>query len=267
MSRAGHKSSALVGRQRELRELASWTEQGSRLISIVGAPGVGKTRLATELAAMVRTSFRRDIPPGLAELASCATVEQLCAQVARATRMPPDLLGQGDPVEATGHWLSLAGRAMLVLDNLEHLLPEARPVVESWLARAADLTVVVTTRAALEAVQERVFELEPLSLPPRDSRGDAEVRASEAVQLFFQHAGLHGDRLTGPGSAARVAQVVTRLDGNPLAIGLAAARLEVLSIDGLCQQITDHFKVLRDPLEAPARHQTMWRAVSGRGSY
>jgi predicted ATPase/class 3 adenylate cyclase len=246
----------LVGRDAELREIATGLT-GPRLITLTGPGGSGKTRLALQVAAeLVPTN-----PAGtwFVPLAPARTHEAVVSAVISATGIGVD---DADPVAGLAAGIG-SDRALLVLDNCEHVIDDAAGVVDTLLDACPNLRVLATSQVRLHLPGERVQPVAPLALP--DVADDvAAVGASHAVQLFLARAELAGAEVTlDERTAPAVASICHRLDGIPLAIELAAARLRVLSVTQLDQQLDDRFRVLTGgPRSAPDRHRTMRNAVA-----
>jgi predicted ATPase/DNA-binding CsgD family transcriptional regulator len=248
--------SSFVGRRTDLRQ-ARRLLGGSRLVTLVGPGGVGKTRLAARLADEVSRVF----PDGtfVIELAELHDPESVLTELA-------SLLGVEDA--GASHQAAVTSflrrrRLLLVLDNCEHVVEDAARLVRTLLLDSSGLSVVATSRQPLGVPGEQLMVVEPLSLPATDSKGRVRVADSEAVELFVERA-----RLVAPGFAltadntALVAQVCTMLDGMPLAIELAAARLRMLSLAQLADRLHDRFGVLAVALTAAVpRHQTLRASV------
>jgi predicted ATPase/DNA-binding SARP family transcriptional activator len=249
----------LVGRHAERRDLVA-ALRASRLVTLTGPGGVGKTRLALAAAAAAQQHFG-----GRAwwvELAPVARGEMVAHAIADALRARdasgPDLVG------------SVADRigeqpALLVLDNCEHLTAACREVASRLLAACPHLHILATSREPLGADGESRWPLSPLTVPPAETaqRAQALLPGSEAVQFFLDRARavLPGFEITDD-NAELVGQLCRRLDGLPLAIELAAAKLRVLALGQVLTALDDVFKLLVGGWEgAPARHQTLRAAL------
>ncbi len=207
--------STFVGRSAELVELARRFGGGDRLVTLVGAPGIGKTRLALRYA--------EQLPQALfVDLSSAETLNDVCGNL--GSRLGILFSDDTDLVEHLGRAFAARGPSLCVLDNFEQLVNQAGEALERWLGAAPDLQLLVTSRERLRLPGESVLELEPLPLPDEDV--DVEVIAeAEAVQLLLDRA----PRLRLSASNAQtLARLVRELDGLPLAIELAAARLGVM---------------------------------------
>jgi predicted ATPase/DNA-binding CsgD family transcriptional regulator len=226
-----------VGRTEAVQEVAGLL-QGSRLVTVTGPGGVGKTRLAIEVARQQAGRFADGAC--LVELAAVSEPALVPATVAAALGIPqaPDLSAT-ESLAATLHRLQV----LLVLDNCEHLIPAVADLCELLLPVADDARFLATSQEPLRAGGETRYRLAPLSVPRPGEQ--AEAAESEAVRLFTDRARRvdpHFD--LDPESAAAVARVVARLDGMPLAIELAAARVEALGLTQLLNRLDDRFALL-----------------------
>jgi len=224
----------LIGRESELAQLDELLDR-TRLLTVTGAGGCGKTRLAVELADRVRSS--RDAPACTTVLlAGVASDEQLVDALLRALGAR-ERFGVSPRRALLGHVASR--RLLLVLDNCEHVAAEVARLVGELLDGAPDVRLLATSRAPLAIDAEHVFRLGPLSLPAPGG-GLSEVVRSDAGRLFVDRAAQNNPAFAlTPSSARAVAEICRELDGLPLAIVLAAARLDTFSVgeiaDGLSQ--------------------------------
>ena len=246
---------SFIGRAGAVREVAGLLEE-YRLVTVTGPGGVGKTRLAGEVAERVAGRFADGA--WRAELAAVRDPAQVPAVVAAAlgVREQPGVPG----ADALARPLARQ-QLLLVLDNCEHVIGAAAALCAGLLLVCDDVRVLVTSREPLRVAGETRYRLEPLSLPGPDDPAGAE---SEAVALFADRARQADVRfaLTGETSSA-VARLVTRLDGMPLAIELAAARVEALGVAQLLDRIDDRFALLAggDRL-APSRQRSLAATVA-----
>jgi predicted ATPase/DNA-binding SARP family transcriptional activator len=253
--------SSFVGRSRELEQLDGLLA-GSRLLTLTGVGGAGKTRTALQLAARNLDRF----PDGawLVDLSRLQDSSLVVAEVANALGMLSGAPSEGPA--ALEEWLGeclFARRLLLVIDNCEHLVEATARLAHLLLSRAPEITILATSREMLGLPGEVTFPLPPLSLPAADTTRPEELAASDAVSLFCERA-----RAAQPGfglsdaNAASVAQICRRLDGIPLALELAAARLRVLGAQQVAQRLDQRFQLLTDSgRTAVARHQTLRAAV------
>lgn len=220
-----------VSRVRELLE-------NDRLVSLVGPGGSGKTRTIIEASRAAIESY----PDGVwfIDLAPMSDPGSLAVAIASTVRA--GALGGNDVVQLAAR---LSNRRMLlVLDNCEHLVESCASLVDALLDGAPEVRVLVTSREPLGIPGERVYRL-PMLAP------------GDAVELFVERAGQSGVRLAGD-NGDTIERIVQRLDGMPLAIELAAARLTLMSPDDLLQRLDDCLNVLRPSSRAlPSRQQTL----------
>jgi predicted ATPase/class 3 adenylate cyclase/DNA-binding CsgD family transcriptional regulator len=231
---------SFVGRDRELVELDRLLAS-TRLLTLAGAGGCGKTRLALQLAADVLDRY----PGGawwleLASLSDPALIESALATMVGVRPLP----GQ-TPVEAAVFHLE-AQRALVLLDNCEHVLEPCRQLTDALLHGCPDVTLVATSREPLGVGGETTWRVPSLSLPPeRAPRALQSLGHSDAVRLFIERAGkVRPNFAVTNESAPHVAQICQDLDGIPLAIELAAARVRVLSIERIAAGLADRFHLL-----------------------
>lgn len=249
---------SFVGRDRELREIGALL-RAHRLVTITGVGGVGKTRLALQLAAEVSTWNTDGV--WVCELASAET-DQMMVEVMGAVLGVP-ARGSLSRCESIVEFLRTK-KVLLVVDNCEHLLDAVATVVTAILRECPSVTVLATSREGLGVEGERLWPLRSLSLAPVGASDD-EVAASDAVSLFVDRA-LGADpgfaRGSAPGSTTAVAEICRRLDGIPLAIELAAARTAALSTSEIATLLDERFRLLtRGRRGAVDRHQTLRATV------
>ena len=246
---------SFVGRDEELGLLDKALDE-SRLLTLTGVGGVGKTRLAIQVAAEVLPRF----PDGawLCELAAATDPEALGQVVAATLGVTPR---PGVTLEESVVGFLRPKRLLVVLDNCEHLLAAAGDLVENILRSCPGVRVVATSREGLGIVGEQVWPLRSLRVPRRGTVGGlAEVGA---VQLFVDRArsarpGFVLDGANGPA----VGEICRRLDGMPLAIELAAARVEAMSAPEIAELLDERFRLLTGGRRtAVERHQTLRAAV------
>jgi predicted ATPase/DNA-binding SARP family transcriptional activator len=248
--------SSFVGRRRELAELQGLL-QARRLVCVTGPPGSGKTRMAVEAA----TCLLEEFPHGawfvsLAEVADPALVR---SAVAIALAIPE--LPERPASQALDDHLR-PRRLLLVLDNFEHLLPAAMVVAE-LLDAAPGLTVLATSRVPLRLSGEQEYPLSPLPLPGSDELA-ADPSRNDALALFADRAaGVDPHFVLGVDNAPVVAEVVARLDGLPLAIELAAARLRLFPLKELARRLSPAVPLLTGgPVDQAARQRTLRDAIA-----
>ncbi|MFI6910166.1 BTAD domain-containing putative transcriptional regulator [Nonomuraea sp. NPDC050394] len=247
---------SFVGRQDELRLLGRLLES-SRLVTVVGPGGVGKTRLALEAVSRHRANRRGRV--WLVSLAGVRTADGL-PEAVLGTLGVADAPPSGPPLERVAGLLA-GGEGVLVLDNCEQISGPVAEFAGQLLQRQPYLTILATSREPLEVMGETLCRLGPLALPP--AHGDW-IRAGEsaAVRLFADRATAvrPGFVLDAPTSGA-VMDIVRRLDGLPLALELAAARLRTMSADQVAQRLDDRFRLLSTGNRAAQPRQQTLRAV------
>jgi predicted ATPase/DNA-binding CsgD family transcriptional regulator len=240
---------AFIGRERELDELRSLFREGKRLVTLVGIGGIGKTRLALELGFSAGDLGWANVY--LVELASLADPGLVDGAVLES-------VGGGSsrsPLRAAAEYLREAN-ALLVLDGCEHVLGAARHAAEVLLRRCPSLAVLATSRSPLDIAGELVWPVPPLSVQKGSGAGGD--GASDAARLFADRASYAQPRfeLSEDGAAA-VETIVRRVDGIPLAIELAAARMRVLSAEEIADGLDDHLRLLRGGHRSDPRHQAI----------
>ena len=249
----GQVPAGLIGRDSELAQLQR-ALSASRLVSLVGPGGIGKTRLANATAESLASRFGDGI--SVVELASLADARRVPEAVARALRLPA-MPGRVDEVALARACTPLA--ALIVLDNCEHLLGAVSSVVECLLQAAPQVTVLATSQEPLGLHGEQVLRLQGLRC---DGPADA-IDEAPAVQLFAARARAvdAGFRLD-PDSLAAVAEICRHLEGSPLALELAAARVPLLGASGVLERLDHQLKLLtRGSADAPERQQTLRAAM------
>ena len=250
----------LLGRESELASLVALLTRGAtRLVTVLGPGGVGKTRLA--LAAAAVAAVRDAYPAGVhfVSLAAVREPEVLWLATAQVLGIKPT--GTQTPYDALRTWLR-ERRALLVLDNFEHLLSEA-VVVANLLIACPGLTVLATSRAPLRVRGEQEYPLAPLAVPDASAPASA-IAASPTAQVFtyYAHAVRPEFRLTAE-NAATVAAICAYLEGLPLALELAAARIRRFTPAQLLERLTPRLSALVDgPRDLAPRQQTMRGAIA-----
>jgi predicted ATPase/class 3 adenylate cyclase/DNA-binding CsgD family transcriptional regulator len=246
---------SFIGRAGPLAEVTGLLERG-RLVTISGPGGSGKTRLAGVVARRVADRFADGV--WLVELAPVADPAQVPLAVAAAlgVREQP-----GVPAAAALARVLARQQLLLVVDNCEHVIGAAAELCAGLLLACDDVRVLATSREPLRVAGEARYRLGPLSMPGPDELADA--AGAEAVVLFVDRArGADArfvlDGQTGPA----VAKIVARLDGMPLAIELAAARVEALGVAQLADRLGDRFALLADADRlAAGRHRSLAATV------
>ena len=242
--------SALIGRAAELTAVASMLEVG-RLVTITGTGGVGKTRLAIE-AARSQIGLHRD-GVWLVELAPVGEDTAVASAVAAALGVAPET--GGDAGAGTGMLRRLGEflarrQALLVLDNCEHIIAGAARLADNLLARCPELQILATSRERLAVAGEALWPLQPLAM-------------GEASELFVARAGAIAPGFPADEHAmATITEICARLDGLPLAIELAAARVRALAPGDILARLADRFRLLTGGSRtALPRHQTLHAVI------
>lgn len=251
----------LVGRRTELAAAKELVLRSNvRLVTVTGPGGIGKTRLAVQLANELTEHF----PGGVHFVALSLLSDPGLIPAAIVQTLAIRQAGSQSPLEVLkDNVRSLSGPMLLLLDNFEHLV-QAAPIVAELLAIASSLKVLVTSRAPLHVYGEHEFPVPPLALP--DSRSVHRVESlsqSSAVQLFTERA-VAGkpDFVLSEENASAVAEICIRLDGLPLAIELAAARIKVLSPSSMRTRLASRLQLLTGGArDLPQRQQTLRAAM------
>jgi predicted ATPase/DNA-binding CsgD family transcriptional regulator len=250
--------SSFVGRTSEISELRELM-RAMRAVTLCGVGGIGKTRLALRLLAAIAADF----PDGawFVELGEVHQPEHVVARVAAAVGVHEE---PGRPILDTLADSLRHRRAVLVMDNCEHLVNACAAVCQRLLASSPGLQMVCTSREPLRVAAEAVWQVPPLGLPalaamPGGSDDMAGLRDSDAIRLFATRAAAAAPGFTlGPANAAAVAAICRALDGLPLAIELAAAWVRVLSVDQIAARLDRRLALLTSAdRSVPARQQTL----------
>jgi non-specific serine/threonine protein kinase len=247
----------LVGREREITEVAQLLE-GNRLVTLVGAGGVGKTRLAIEEAAVTAPRFPDGVD--LVDLSSAADPALPWAAVARVIGI--EERADADLVQRLMRILRPQSR-LLILDNCEHLLAECASVAARLLGCCPELRILATSREGLGVPGEVTWRVPSLAFPwPEHPPALEELEGFGAMALFADRARAARPGLViTSGDIAALSSICFRLDGIPLALELAAARVSALSIQDIADHLDDRFALLTRTACGPARHQTLRASV------
>jgi predicted ATPase/DNA-binding NarL/FixJ family response regulator len=244
---------SFVGREQELDELRSLLRAGRRLVTLVGIGGIGKTRLALQLGFTARDLGWANVY--FVELAALADPDLVDGAVLES-------VGAGSsrsPLRAAVEHLREAN-ALVVLDCCEHVLGAARGAAEVLLRGCPFVTVLATSRSPLDADGELVWQVPPLSVQKRDGVGEA--GASDAARLFADRASHAQPRFDqGEDAVGAFEAIARRVDGIPLAIELAAARIRVLSAAEIANGLDDQLRLLGGGHRSDPRHQTIRASV------
>ena len=229
-----------------------------RLTTLIGPGGSGKTRLATETA----RTLLGDLPDGawLVDLAAIGADGDVAQSTLSALGLRDALLGDAPNAEPTDRLIAAIREreALLILDNCEHVIESAAVFAHRVLGECQRLRILATSREPLGITGEALWVVEPLALPEEDA-GPGEIESSPAVQLLRDRASaVRRDLAVDVGTLATMARVCRALDGMPLAIELAAARLRTMSIDQLASRLDDRFRLLTSGSRtALPRHRTL----------
>jgi predicted ATPase/serine/threonine protein kinase len=233
-----------VGREADLEDLERTRNDGLHLMTLVGPGGMGKTRLA------IRFGWRTvDAWPGgiwFCDLTEARSEDGIASAVAVALGVQ---LGRGDPIQQLGHAIAGRGACLIVLDNFEQVVAHAPGTVGRWRSQAPDAVFLVTSRERMGLEDERTRAVEPLSV-------------EEALELFTLRArGLRPGLEVTDADAAVAREIVQLLDGIPLAIELAAARVRVMNMAQILEGMRKRFRLLAGG--SGTRHETLESAIDG----
>jgi predicted ATPase/class 3 adenylate cyclase len=249
--------SNLIGRERDIADARKRLDS-YRLVTLTGAGGVGKTRLALQLGA----ELLNDYPDGVwfVELAALSDPELIAGAVAAvlSIRTPADRTPAEALVESLRH-----RQILLILDNSEHILAECATLTVKILGRCPNVRMLVTSREPLHVDGECVYRVPSLAIPESGEALDAQsLGRFGAIALFNERAVASGAHFTVSDANARVvANICRRLDGIPLAIELAAARVRVLSVSDIAQRLDDRFHLLEGGTRTALPRQRTLRAL------
>ena len=259
-----HPTTSFAGRAREVEEIQSMLSRPDvRMLTLTGAPGVGKTRLALEAATNIQSTFR----DGVFFVALAPLNDPALVLVTIAHTLQLGTTGKQPLAERLGRHLRTQ-RVLLVLDNFEHVLAVA-PQLTSLLEATLHLKLLVTSRIALELSGEHRLTVLPLGVPPDLENSQISISTLQtqprysAVDLFIQRARtVKPDLVLTEANLRRISQICRRLDGLPLAIEFVAARCAFFTPQELLTQLDDRFALLTSRgRDLPVRHLTLWQAL------
>lgn len=243
----------LIGREGELAALSQLLGQDLRLVTLLGAGGVGKSRLALEVARRLQATFK----DGVFFVPLSAAQDPALVVPAIAGAFGVRERGELDLLEGLKRYLR-DKKLLLVLDNFEQVV-SAGLVLSDLLSAAPGLKLLVTSRSTLRLAAEHVFEVPPLALPSAAASPFETLRETEAVRLFVERAKAVQPSFTlTVDNALAVAEICYRLDGLPLAIELAAAQARLFTPQALLKRLERRFELLKGgPRDLPSRQQTL----------
>jgi predicted ATPase/DNA-binding XRE family transcriptional regulator len=248
--------SRFIGRDRELAEVRALVES-SRLVTLTGAGGCGKTRLSLQVAAGLLDGSGEGV--WLVELAAVLDEDAVAPRISEALRLAPQ---PGRLVLETLLDALTPQDVLIVLDNCEHLIGGCAKTADAIMRRCPRVRLLATSREPLGISGETIYRVPSLSLPAPDDSGWSAAGSSDAVALFADRATVQGVNLPlDEESAAVVVSVCRRLDGMPLAIELAAARLRSLSLSELHDRLDQRFRLLTGGSRTALERQQTLRAT------
>jgi predicted ATPase/DNA-binding XRE family transcriptional regulator len=243
--------SAFVGREAEIRVICDLLSE-QRLLTITGSGGVGKTRVALEAAARLRR------PDGVwfVDLGSVRDPGRLVAKIVSVVAVPS--IGGDERPEALAQALS-SRSLLLVMDNCEHVLAALGQIVSAVVRNAPGVSILATSRQRLNVSSEYVFRLSPLPIPEESTLSADAARKYAAVELFASRAGAVDQQfLLTDDRVSAVTEICRRVEGIPLALELAAARLPMFGLNQLMDKLSDRLGPLKVQIrDAPERQQTL----------
>ncbi len=255
---------SFVGREADVAAVRELIAE-HRLTTLIGPGGSGKTRLATETA----RTLLGDLPDGvwlveLAAIGAGSTGSEVAQATLTALGLRDALLGTTPNADPVGGLIAAIRERepLLILDNCEHVIESAAAFADRMLGECRRLRILATSREPLGITGEALWQVEPLAVPEDASPGEIEIESSPAIRLLRDRAGAVRKDLDGDArTLATMARICRALDGMPLAIELAAARLRTMTIEQLANRLDDRFRLLTGGSRtASPRHRTL-RAV------
>lgn len=235
---------AWIDRPDQIARIAEVLSAGSRVVSLFGTGGIGKTRLAIAYARSHELAWNGGV--WICNMSEAKSQDGLCAAVGRALNVP---LSGESPSEQIGHAIAARGRVLMVLDSVEHIAGELPAALRSWQTLAPEAVFLLTTRSLLNVSGEVVLEVPPLAPDLSQS-----LFIARAKQISPWYAPDEAQRRT-------IAELVARLDHLPLAIELAAARTRVMSPKKMLARLSDRFRLLAGSSATIDRHSTLKAAI------
>lgn len=241
----------LIGRDADIVALTQLLV-GHRLVTVLGAGGIGKTRLAQAVSRRLVGAYANGV--WWVDLAALSSADRIAPAIANAAGLQ---LGDGEAIALLARAL-VHRKSLLVLDNCEHLVADVARVTQAILESASDVSVLATSQETLKTPGEYLYRLDALAIPPPGTPL-GEARTYSALQLLERRAQAANQHfwLTDVTVAGAI-ELCRQLDGIALAIEMAAARLPILGIEGLQERLGERLRLLRTTTrDAPARHQTL----------
>jgi len=248
---------SFVGRQAELAVIRGLMQGGgARLVTILGPPGMGKTRLGLRYAEEFGAGSASP-NAWFVDLTAARTLEELCASV--SAQLGIGFAESGDMVVRIAHALAARGEILVVLDNFEQLVQPGANAIATWLALAPEARFLITSREILRVMGETPYELGPLPVPSAEGLTSELARGTSAIELLLDRA--PGLELTDE-NARLLAEILASLEGIPLAIELCAARLAALGAAGVLSRMHDRLDLLnRGARDMDPRQRTLRSAI------
>jgi predicted ATPase/DNA-binding SARP family transcriptional activator/predicted negative regulator of RcsB-dependent stress response len=248
---------SFVGRGPEVSEVSKLLDT-FRLVTLTGPGGIGKTRLAAEVARQILIRFSDGV--SWIDLAPIVDEQTVDAEVARALDVA---IQPGRTITASVAQSLVRRNVLLVIDNCEHVAPQVAAIVIAIMSEAPQARILATSRTPLRVTGESLWTVPSLAMPLNDELTAPELPYSDAVRLFMERgsAAQPGFQLDQHNASA-VVEICRRLDGLPLGIEMAAARLRVLSPAEIVTSLDDRFAFLRlSAIDVPSRHETLQAAL------
>lgn len=248
---------SFIGRKKEIAEIRSLLSE-VRLLTLIGFGGTGKTRLSIHIASILLDEFSHGV--WFVELAKLSEPSYILQEIASALNVTTD--EKRNKLDVLTDFLR-EKEILLILDNCEHLIAECAGIVESLLQNCPGIKIIVTSRESLHIPGEYIYQVPTLSLP--DSKGNSSVESLieyESVRLFLERVTSvqHGFKITNS-NAHIISQLCTALEGIPLAIELAAARVKVLPVEKILERLKDRFNLLTGGKRTLLPRQQTMRAL------